>query len=84
MEVFTRSMKYTMLLWDIDDVSSLQPVLEIQSPLEITTFEFHPKNYNMIIGGSTNGQLIRWDLEKGIRESGILNKKGKNAKQECN
>lgn len=82
-----------MLLWDIEDVSSLQPTLEIHSPIEITTFEFHPKKYMIIgicihilnetLGGAVNGQIVRWDLDKAIRESGITSKKGKNTKKEC-
>jgi len=34
----------------------------------------------MIIGGASNGQIVRWDLEKAIRDSGLLNKKAKTTK----
>ena len=50
MELFSKSMKYTMLLWDIEDVSEILPALEITSHLEITTFEFHPERPYLLIG----------------------------------
>lgn len=45
-------MKYTMLLWDIEDVSEILPAIEITSHLEITCFEFHPEKPYLLIGTS--------------------------------
>lgn len=39
---------------------SLNYVLE--TPVEISCIEFHPKNPNVLIGGCINGQIIVWDL----------------------
>lgn len=49
-ELEGRALKSTMLLWDIEDVNYTSPVLELESPYEITCFEFHPTNPYIIIG----------------------------------
>ena len=81
-ELFTKSMKYTLLLWNIEDVSEILPALEVTSHLEITTFEFHPEKPNILIGGTANGRIVRWDLQEGMNQTDVWNKKGKNTKQE--
>jgi len=81
-ELFNRSMRFSLLLYDIDDMSALDPILEIQSPIEVTTFEFHPKKYDILIGGCLNGQIVRWKIDDALRDAGVLNKKGKNIKPE--
>jgi len=34
----------------------------LQTPVEITTIEFHPENPRVMVGGAINGQVIIWDL----------------------
>jgi len=34
----------------------------LQTPVEITTIEFHPENPRVIVGGAINGQVITWDM----------------------
>lgn len=34
----------------------------LETPIEITSIEFHPENSNVLIGGCLNGQVIAWDL----------------------
>jgi hypothetical protein len=31
--------------------------------LEILTFEFNPKDPNIVIAGTINGQIVMWDLK---------------------
>lgn len=41
----------------------IHPMYILQSPLECTTFKFHPSS-RRIVGGLLNGQVILWDLEE--------------------
>ena len=34
----------------------------LTTPVEITVFEYHPANPNVIIGGGMNGQIVVWDV----------------------
>lgn len=34
----------------------------LETPIEISTIEYHPENPNVLIGGCLNGQLIAWDV----------------------
>jgi WD40 repeat protein len=34
----------------------------LQTPVEITSIEFHPENPRVMVGGAINGQVIIWDL----------------------
>ena len=34
----------------------------LETPVEVTSIEFHPNNNDIIIGGCVNGQVIVWDL----------------------
>ena len=34
----------------------------LETPIEISTIEFHPENPNVLYGGCFNGQVIVWDL----------------------
>ena len=72
-EVSGRSYPNTILLWDYKDMHLFIPLLILESPLEITVFEFKPHDPNILIGklsysmsnvlaGTVNGQVILWDL----------------------
>lgn len=45
-----KSHKFVIVFWDYDDQHSIDPVLILSSPLEITTFQFNPKDPNIVIG----------------------------------
>lgn len=57
-----KSFESNVLIMNFSDnhIITLNYVLE--TPIEITTIEFHPENPNVIIGGCLNGQTIVWDL----------------------
>lgn len=40
----------------------IQLAYDLISPVEITSFAFHPENWNIVMGGCLNGQVITWDL----------------------
>ena len=41
------------------NIITLHQILE--TPVEITTIEFHPENPNVLFGGCLNGQIVVWD-----------------------
>jgi len=52
---------YVLILNFSDNhIITLNYVLE--TPIEVSTIEFHPENPNMLLGGCLNGQIIVWDL----------------------
>ncbi len=52
---------YVLILNFSDNhIITLNYVLE--TPIEVSTIEFHPENPNMLFGGCLNGQIIVWDL----------------------
>lgn len=63
-EVCGRSYPSRIFLWNFQDMHLFSPVLALESPLEITTFEFKPHDPNIVVGGAINGQLILWDISK--------------------
>ena len=34
----------------------------LQTPVEVTTIEFHPEYPRVVVGGCINGQVITWDI----------------------
>ncbi|CAD8180809.1 unnamed protein product [Paramecium pentaurelia] len=78
-----KSHKSLIVFWDFEDIHSIEPVLLLQSPLEILSFEFNPKDPNIIIGGAINGQVMLWDLS-GTALSVFASKKTQKTKQERN
>jgi hypothetical protein len=55
---------------------AIDPLLVLTSPLEILTFEFNPKDPNIIVAGAINGQILMWDL-KNVSLGQTTKKKGK-------
>ncbi|CAD8192077.1 unnamed protein product [Paramecium pentaurelia] len=78
-----KSHKSLIVFWDFEDIHSIEPVLLLQSPLEILSFEFNPKDPNIIVGGAVNGQVMLWDLS-GTALSVFASKKTQKTKQERN
>jgi WD40 repeat protein len=58
-----KSSKSCILFWNFEDLHSIDPILILSSPLEILCFEFNPKDPNIVVGGSINGQVVLWDLK---------------------
>jgi len=50
-----KSHKSTIILWDFEDIHSIEPILVLSSPLEIISFEFNPKDPSIVAGGAING-----------------------------
>lgn len=50
-----------ILIWSFDD--PLYPKLELEALREISCISFCPYDGNIIVGGTTNGQLIIWDIK---------------------
>jgi len=57
-----KSHKSLIVFWDFEDIHSIEPLIVLSSPLEILTFEFNPKDNNIVVGGCMNGQIMMWDL----------------------
>jgi len=57
-----KSFDSNVLIMNFSDnhIITLSHVLE--TPIEISSIEFHPENPNVIIGGCLNGQVIVWDI----------------------
>ncbi len=68
-----KSSKSFILFWNYEDMHAIDPLLILESPLEIICFEFNPKDPNLVIAGTINGQIVLWDLKN--VELGILSKK---------
>lgn len=51
---------HQVLVWSFNDL--LYPKLELEAPREVTNLSFCPFDENVLIGGTSNGQLIIWDL----------------------
>lgn len=75
-----KSSKSFILFWNYEDMHAIDPLLILSSPLEITTFEFNPKDPSIIIAGTINGQIIMWDL-KNVQLGQMNKKKGKKSEK---
>lgn len=71
-----KSSKSLILFWNYEDMHAIDPLLILTSPLEILTFEFNPKDPNIIVAGTINGQILLWDL-KNVQLGQTTKKKGK-------
>lgn len=75
-----KSSKSFILFWNYEDLHAIDPLLILTSPLEILTFEFNPKDPNIVIAGTINGQIMMWDLQ-GIQFGQNSKKKGKSSEK---
>ena len=57
-----RSFNSNVLIMNFSDSHIITLNYVLETPIEITSLEFHPENPNVIIGGCLNGQVIIWDL----------------------
>lgn len=75
-----KSSKSLILFWNYEDMHAIDPLLLLSSPLEITVFEFNPKDPSIIIAGTINGQIMMWDL-KNVQLGQLSKKKGKKSEK---
>jgi dynein intermediate chain 3, axonemal len=75
-----KSSRSFILFWNYEDMHAIDPLLILSSPLEITAFEFNPKDPSIIVAGTINGQIILWDL-KNLQLGQSAKKKGKRAEK---
>ena len=74
-----KSSKSCILFWNFEDLHSIDPILILSSPLEILCFEFNPKDPNIVVGGSINGQVVLWDLKNiSLSSEPVKNKQANN------
>lgn len=61
-EITGKSFDSHVLIMNFSDAHIITLNYVLETPLEISTLEFHPENSNVLIGGCISGQLIVWDL----------------------
>lgn len=57
---FEYNSNISILIWSI--IEPVRPKLLLENPREIQTISFCPYRPNVIVGGSTSGQIVLWDL----------------------
>ena len=77
-----KSYKSMIIFWDFEDIHSIEPILVLNSPLEILCFDFNPKDPNIVVAGAINGQVLMWNLNGATSSSSLSAKKVQKAKQE--
>ena len=61
-EIAGKSFDSHVLIMNFSDAHIVTLNYVLETPIEVSTIEFHPDNPNVIIGGCISGQLIIWDL----------------------
>ena len=61
-EITGKSFDSHVLIMNFSDAHIITLNYVLETPIEISTLEFHPENPNVLIGGCISGQLIIWDL----------------------
>jgi len=51
-----------ILIWSLFD--PIHPLLLLEAPDDIMSFQFNPSNTNIIAGGCINGQVVLWDISE--------------------
>jgi len=51
-----------ILIWSLFD--PIHPLLLLEAPDDIMSFQFNPQNTNIIAGGCINGQVVLWDISE--------------------
>ena len=57
-----KSFDSQLLVLDFQDNDIISLAYLLDTPIEVTTIEWHPDNSNVLVGGCLNGQIIIWDL----------------------
>jgi dynein intermediate chain 3, axonemal len=61
-EIMGKSFDSHVLILNFSDAHIITLNYVLETPIEVSTIEFHPENPNVLIGGCISGQLIIWDL----------------------
>lgn len=61
-EIMGKSFESHVVILNFSDAHLISLNYVLETPVEISCIEFHPKNPNVLIGGCINGQIIVWDL----------------------
>lgn len=57
-----KSFDSQLLVLDFEDNDIISLAYLLETPIEVTTIEWHPDNKNALFGGCLNGQIIVWDM----------------------
>lgn len=57
-----KSFDSQLLVLDFQDSDIIALAYLLETPIEVTTIEWHPDNPDVLVGGCLNGQIIIWDL----------------------
>jgi WD40 repeat protein len=60
---FGRPAECAVLVWDFRDL--LHPELVLESPFEVTAFDFNRFDPSVIVGGCANGRVLLWEVGEG-------------------
>jgi len=61
-ETIGKSWNSHVLIMNFSDNHIITLAYVLETPIEVTSIEFHPENPNVLVGGCINGQIIVWDL----------------------
>lgn len=61
-EIMGKSFDSHVLIMNFSDAHIITLNYVLETPIEISSIEFHPENPNVLVGGCISGQLIIWDL----------------------
>lgn len=61
-EITGKSFESHVLIMNFSDAHIITLNYVLETPIEVSSIEFHPENPNVLIGGCISGQLIVWDL----------------------
>jgi dynein intermediate chain 3, axonemal len=61
-EITGKSFDSHVLIMNFSDAHIVTLNYVLETPIEVSSIEFHPENPNVIIGGCISGQMIVWDL----------------------
>ena len=61
-EITGKSFDSHVLIMNFSDAHIITLNYVLETPIEISSIEWHPENPNVLIGGCISGQLIVWDL----------------------
>lgn len=61
-EITGKSFDSHVLIMNFSDAHIVTLNYVLETPIEVSTIEFHPEFQNVVIGGCISGQLIVWDL----------------------
>jgi len=61
-EITGKSFDSHVLIMNFSDAHIVTLNYVLETPIEVSTIEFHPENSNVLMGGCISGQLIVWDL----------------------